>query len=1117
MAQDNNNFYKRLTQLFRSGPSIQRRVKGQDYKAAYEKPMWQRNNGFRTPNGYGKESSSFSTIGGFGIVDRMQRYSTFAEMEHTGEIAAALDIFADETCATNEKGKSFHVHSNNREIKKALEDLFYDTMNIEFSLRPWVRNCTKAGDFFLYNEVLPDVGVINCLPLPVNEVEREEGYDPNDPSAVRFKWITRGSRILENWQVAHFRIMGNELYYPYGTSLLDPAIRIWRQVTMMEDSMLVYRVVRSGERRVFYIDVGNTAPNDIPSFMEAAKKALRSNTITEREEGRQDLRHNPVDVIDDYWIPTRGGESGTRIETLAGGQHVSATEDVEYLQKKLFSALKVPRAYLGYDESVGCFLPETKVSLLDGRDISIQDIKLELDSGKELWTYSCDVETKEIVPGKILNSWKTKTANKLVKVTLDNGESFTCTPEHKWLTRDGVYVEAQTLTTGSSLMPLHKRITGESTGKRNLMGYEQVYNPGTNKWEYTHSLVNRVCRKDNPGTSITNRRVVHHKDFNKLNNTPNNLVEMNFHDHRKLHQECLAETKRKALAEGKYSGLNNGWAQKCLKKIEHLYDLNNLISWCAINKPTAREDIFKLYGLSETWFNRLLKNNNTTYEAFAKENIVGGYKFYKKNVKLGATHCSSCCAEVKMSPSRIERQETWFCSKECKKVFANVKGSHNVTTYDGQNHQNQELTQGIILNHKVVSIEFLCETRDVWDIEVERYNNFALANGVIVHNSKSTLAQEDIRFSRTINILQKIFIAEFNKIAMLHLYAKGFDGEDLVNFELFLSNPSSVALQQKLALWNDRADIAGKFKETGLVDEKWIHTEILGFTDDEVNSIKAGRKEDILYQKELEKIAVSEDNQERVATTDPFDGSSYQVPGAEVERETNDVSPGISDKELVSGISKFDTEGNVLSLEVAPGKGPIAATPYATNRRRNDKRRVGQGGDFNLATPNFAKMLDQGGRNKETKTDFENLRLQTNEDVVSFSVRQKQIEDIEKELEMKRVLRTPTKPPYEVQKMFENFDKKFKINRNINKMILEGFDEKLEKGMQKFAEQQKDNKKKTKPVVLKEAPQTENTEDTLDSAIESLQEDITPASKVFNIDEALDNLDLDFDISPKTK
>lgn len=736
MAQDNKNFFARLNALFRSGPSIQRRVKGQDYKAAYEKPMWQRNNGFRTPNGYGKESSSFSTMGGFGIVDRMQRYSTFAEMEHTGEIAAALDIFADETCATNEKGKSFHVHSNNREIKKALEDLFYDTMNIEFSLRPWVRNCTKAGDFFLYNEVLPDVGVINCLPLPVNEVEREEGYDPNDPSAVRFKWITRGSRVLENWQVAHFRIMGNELYYPYGTSLLDPAIRIWRQVTMMEDSMLVYRVVRSGERRVFYIDVGNTAPNDIPSFMEAAKKALRSNTITEREEGRQDLRHNPVDVIDDYWIPTRGGESGTRIETLAGGQHVSATEDVEYLQKKLFSALKVPRAYLGYDESVG---------------------------------------------------------------------------------------------------------------------------------------------------------------------------------------------------------------------------------------------------------------------------------------------------------------------------------------------------------------------------------------------SKSTLAQEDIRFSRTINILQKIFIAEFNKIAMLHLYAKGFDGEDLVNFELFLSNPSSVALQQKLALWNDRADIAGKFKETGLVDEKWIHAEILGFTDDEINSIKAGRKEDILYQKELEKIAVSEDNQERVATTDPFDGSSYQVPGAEVERETDDVSPGISDKELVSGISKFDTEGNVLSLEVAPGKGPIAATPYATNRRRNDKRRVGQGGDFNLATPNFAKMLDQGGRNKETKTDFENLRLQTNEDVVSFSARQKQIEDIEKELEMKRVLRTPTKPPYEVQKMFENFDKKFKINRNINKMILEGFDEKLEKGMQKFAEQQKDNKDKTKPVVLKEAPQTENTEDTLDSAIESLQENITPASKVFNIDEALDNLDLDFDISLKTK
>ena len=711
MAQ-NDDFFKKLTRLFRSGPAIQRKVKGQDYKASYEKSLWQRNNGYRTANAYGRESSSFSTMGGFGIVDRMQRYATFAEMEHTGEVAAALDVVADEACATDEKGRSFHVHSENREIKKALEDLFYDTLNIEFSLRPWGRNCVKAGDFFLYNEVIPDIGVVNCMPMPVNEIERDEGFDPEDPAAVRFRWMNRGSRILENWQVSHFRIMGNEMYYPYGTSMLDPAIKIWRSLIMMEDSMLAYRVVRSAERRVFYIDVGNTAPNDIPSYMEAAKLALRSNTIIDKETGRADLRHNPVDVIDDYFLPVRGESTGTRIETLAGGQHVSATEDVEYLHKKLVSALKVPGAFLGYDESVG---------------------------------------------------------------------------------------------------------------------------------------------------------------------------------------------------------------------------------------------------------------------------------------------------------------------------------------------------------------------------------------------GKATLSMEDIRFSRSINIIQKIFIAEFNKLAMLHLYAKGFDGEDLVNFELFLSNPSSVALQQKLALWNDRADIAGKFKEGGLVSEAWIHREILSFTKEESNVLKSERKEDILYQKELEKIAVADDSQERQATTDPFDGSSYMVPGADVEKVPNEpeTGAGISDKDLISGISNFDTDGNTMRVDIAPGKSPITATPYATNRRRNEKRRVGQGGIGNLNNPNFAKMLDQGGKNKETQTPYDSLRLK------------EELENIEKEM---RSSLKPTRPPYEVRKMFEKFDKKFKIDRN-NKMILENFDEKLEEGMKKFSERQKVailSEKKSVKIDLTEDEVEMKVLENLETPFESVSEgeDVL----IEKIDEALKNI-----------
>jgi hypothetical protein len=656
--------------------------------------MMHSNLGYRGPAPFGKESSPFSVLGGYGILDRISRYAEFSEMEFTAEIGSALDIYADESCASDEKGKSFHIYSENPEIKKALEDVFYDTLNVEFNLRPWIRNLVKYGDFFLYNEIVPDVGVISCTPIPVNEVEREEGFDLEDPYAIRFRWLTRGNKILENWQVTHLRILGNDLFLPYGTSVLEPARRIWRQLIMMEDAMLVYRVVRSPERRVFYIDVGNTAPNDIPSYMEAAKAALRSNTQMDKQNGRMDYRYNPVAVDEDYFIPVRGEAGGTKIETLAGGQHVSATEDVEYLQKKLFAALKIPRAYLGYDESV---------------------------------------------------------------------------------------------------------------------------------------------------------------------------------------------------------------------------------------------------------------------------------------------------------------------------------------------------------------------------------------------SSKATLAQEDVRFSRTINIMQKIIIAEMNKLAMLHLYSKGFDGEDLINFELFLSNPSSVAVQQKLALWNDRIDIASKFKESVLVSEEWIQSEILGFTPEDMDKSKHARKEDVLYNKELEAIAVSSENQERQATVDPFDQSNYQVPGADVEKVPSTTEPGVSDNELVQGIAKFDAEGGIIRKETLPGQTPIAATPYATQRRRDDKRRVGMGGDDKLGNPQFAKMMDMSGKHQFSSDidDLDSLRRKRNEN-----------------RELEALLRRAPELSTEMKNMFSKMDTRLNMTRK-SKLIAENFEERLEK------ELNKDNSK-DELVELLEADLGETTPKTNEEIDFELTEELDSLQNVKN-------------------
>tara|TARA_B100001123_G_scaffold442785_1_gene587208 strand:- start:977 stop:2776 length:1800 start_codon:yes stop_codon:yes gene_type:complete len=283
----------------------------------------------------------------------MSRYSDFSEMEATPEISSALDIYSEETVSPDDKGRILHIYSENRRIHEILENLFYDILNVEFNLVMWVRNLCKYGDFFLFNDVSPEYGVINAYPIAISEIEREENFDPNNPSAVRFRWLTQGNTILENWQVSHFRLLGNDAFLPYGTSVLESARRIWRQLILIEDAMLVYRVIRAPERRVFYIDVGNVPPEDVAGYLEQAQSSLKRSQVIDKDNGKVDLRYNPLSVDEDYFLPVRGGESGTKIDTLAGGQNTAAIEDVEYIQKKLFAALKIPRAYLGYDEEIG--------------------------------------------------------------------------------------------------------------------------------------------------------------------------------------------------------------------------------------------------------------------------------------------------------------------------------------------------------------------------------------------------------------------------------------------------------------------------------------------------------------------------------------------------------------------------------------------------------------------------------------------------------------------------------------------------------------------------------------------------------------------------------------------
>jgi hypothetical protein len=343
-----NSLFKRLTKLF-SGPIVNRRQ--QNYKSERRRRLDKYK--FQSAQGQQFKKSSYNPFDyvhsqSMANQNRAERYVDFEQMEYTPEIASALDIYADEMTTSNELQKVLSIDCPNEEIKNILNGLYYDILNIEFNLFGWCRTMCKFGDFFLYLDIDDKDGIKNAIGLPPYEVERIEGEDEKNPNYVQFQWNS-GGMTFENWQMGHFRILGNDKYAPYGTSILEAARRIWRQLTLLEDAMMAYRIVRSAERRVFYVDVGNVAPNDVEQFMQKAMTALKRNQVVDEKTGRVDLRYNPLSIEEDYFIPVRGQQS-TKIESLAGGQYTGDIDDVKYLRDKLFSAIKIPQSYLARGE-----------------------------------------------------------------------------------------------------------------------------------------------------------------------------------------------------------------------------------------------------------------------------------------------------------------------------------------------------------------------------------------------------------------------------------------------------------------------------------------------------------------------------------------------------------------------------------------------------------------------------------------------------------------------------------------------------------------------------------------------------------------------------------------------
>ena len=385
MSEQNLTVWQRLSQTF--GPNS---LLKQDYptfkfdkkellrtpnRDDYEREKLQAQQTFYLTNQWAKVENNLYSQAIYYEPSRLSAQYDYESMEYTPEISAALDIYSEESTTTNEDGFILQIYSESKRIKSVLADLFNNNLDINTNLPMWTRNTCKYGDNFVYLKLDPEKGIIGCQQLPTIEIERHEvgvtakitlditQEKDENKKALHFTWKNRNMEF-QSWEIAHFRLLGDDRKLPYGTSMLEKARRIWKQLLLSEDAMLIYRTSRAPERRMFKVFVGNMNDDDVEAYVNRVANKFKREQIVDSKTGNVDMRFNQMAVDQDYFIPVRDPAAPDPITTLPGATNLSEIADIEYIQKKLLTALRVPKAFLGFEEVVG-----------DGKNLSLQDIR----------------------------------------------------------------------------------------------------------------------------------------------------------------------------------------------------------------------------------------------------------------------------------------------------------------------------------------------------------------------------------------------------------------------------------------------------------------------------------------------------------------------------------------------------------------------------------------------------------------------------------------------------------------------------------------------------------------------------------------------------------------------
>jgi hypothetical protein len=935
-------------------------------------------------------------------------------MDMFPEIGTALDIVMEECTSINDNGTILNISSKSERIKSILQDLFVNRLSIDTMLPMICRSMCKYGNDFLLLNIDSQNGITGWKELPVYEMERYENgmenpyasayvnlnnINPYANDGTKFVWVGANEYIpYQDWQIAHFRLLYNSIFLPFGVSFLHKARRHFRLLSMMEDSMLVYRLERAVERRVFKINVGSIDEQDVPAYIQQIANEFKRTPIIDPMTGQVDLRKNILPV----W-------------------------------------------------------KKTPIPLLDGRTITIEDLAKEYENGRKNYVYSIQDNTSQIVPGKVVWCGKNYTAKNMIKVTLDDGSYMVMAPEHEVIMRDGTKKRADKLTIGESVMPFYRECNVNSS--KRMEHYEKIYNPNSGKYEYTHRLIAKDVRKGSEEYDT-----VHHVDFNKYNNRPDNLLWCDYFEHKSMHRELNIKRKSYlAMQPYNHSELHrqhdeirrknkiefwkNGNVEQAKRRMTIVFDdfmwnkireavLGNII----YNRNTMLEYIntYLIEHLLELNTNRRLHNlKKITREVLENRihelgfNTITEYiDCIKKNHKIKSIEYIDgddvYCMTV-VGPNGEEDRHNFALRTLTSDGGWNESGCFvsNCNTEDffipvrDDNAPNPIETLPAAQNLTAIDDIKFIQNKVFTALRVPKsFLNFEDAQG-----DGKNLSLLDVRFLKTVNRIQQALLMELNKIAIVHLILLGFTDE-LTNFSITMNNPSSQAemlaienLAKKITTAKDAITDSGNGIPLMSVTRAW--RTILKWSDKEISdNLEELRLENALAA-ELKKTAQII---KRTGIFDPVD-NVYGEAGAEYS-EGNHDEEGVDDMGgggasigggAIGGDVDFGDEGGGDEDAIDNGEeGEMDVNAVANEDAAADN----ESGNENLGESYMRKLLSET-LNRQKKI---NARLNRKKSHYAELLKRR----IEEEAERKEKENTVEKTAL--------YDKNFFINERLNSL-----------------------------------------------------------------------------------